>query len=398
MNDDRFADLLRSLAITPSRRATLRALVAVMGGVLTSRAGLGDTEEAEALRRRRRRPAGHRRHEQVGAEKKKKRKKKKKKASPPASPSPSCVATTCPTNACGSLPDGCGGTLSCGCAANQICRGGVCQACTVTCPTGSNPVTCGAGLQTALNGGGTVYVCPGRYQGNYTAPHSGVTVFGAGQGADPAHDTILQGNGSLSVMHLPVATGTVILEQVRVTGGGQIGGISHEGTLLQMRDCTVTGNTAIDFGGGISVFASKTLELTRCTVRDNHATGASTRGGGIYSEGTTTLTDCIVEDNDAGADGGGLCVDGGVTTLAGSTVVRGNQAAEGGGVWFSHGTLNVAASCQIRGNTATSTGGLFYDGFSPLNLAAGSRVCGNTAPTFPQCNFDAQACQDTCPA
>ena len=78
-----------------------------------------------------------------------------------------CTPATCPPTACGSLPDGCGGTLSCGCPANQIClRSGVCQPCTVTC-TGT-PVACGTALQTALNGGGTVYVCPGRYQGGFT--------------------------------------------------------------------------------------------------------------------------------------------------------------------------------------------------------------------------------------
>ena len=53
------------------------------------------------------------------------------------------------------------------CPANQIClRSGVCQPCTVTC-TGT-PATCGTALQTAMDGGGTIYVCPGRYQGGFT--------------------------------------------------------------------------------------------------------------------------------------------------------------------------------------------------------------------------------------
>ena len=50
------------------------------------------------------------------------------------------------------------------CPANQIClRSGLCQACDVTCPSG-DPAICGDDLQSALDAGGTVYVCPGRYQ------------------------------------------------------------------------------------------------------------------------------------------------------------------------------------------------------------------------------------------
>ncbi len=52
-----------------------------------------------------------------------------------------------------------------------------------------------------------------------------------------------------------------------------------------MTDCTVAGNTSDIIGGGIFVGdGAPTLEMTRCTVRDNHASGNGV-GGGIFVGG-----------------------------------------------------------------------------------------------------------------
>src|SRR5262249_26973220 len=153
---------------------------------------------------------------------------------------PTCVPSACPANACGSVPDGCGGTLSCGgCATNQLCHDGTCQTCSVTCLSG-NAAACGHDLQLALSGGSTVSVCPGSYQPSAADGfflNTAVTVIGAGQGAGVGTDTILDAQNGGRVVHIPSGTGTVVLEQLRLTGGntpGQDGaGIAHEGTLLQ---------------------------------------------------------------------------------------------------------------------------------------------------------------------
>jgi Right handed beta helix region len=278
-----------------------------------------------------------------------------------AKPQSGCTPATCPPTACGSLPDGCGSTLSCGCQANQIClRRGVCQPCTVTC-TGT-PKACGTALQSALNGGGTIYVCPGRYQGGF-ALNTAVTVIGAGEGTDAVSNTILDANDLGSVLHVGTAVGLVELERLRITDGSERG-IRHDGTALRMTDCTVSGNTIVDgVGGGIGV-GGGTLEMLRCTVRDNHATGSSASGGGIYTIGTTTLTDCLVEDNRAGVDGGGLFVsiNAGTCTLAGSTQVRDNAATFGGGISLQLGTLVIAETCRVTENTAPpGQGGGIYN-------------------------------------
>jgi hypothetical protein len=85
-------------------------------------------------------------------------------------------------------------TRRCACPADHIClRDGVCQLCNVTCPSG-NPVICGALLQSVLNLGETLYVCPGVYRANFTA-EADLTMIGAGENDDPASNTILEGNG-----------------------------------------------------------------------------------------------------------------------------------------------------------------------------------------------------------
>jgi hypothetical protein len=279
--------------------------------------------------------------------------KKRGKKHPPRAHAPSCVPDPCPTNTCGTFPDDCVGTIQCGCAANQLCHQGVCRGCTVNCANG-DPGICGDYLQLALSDGGTVYVCPGLYRGFFTLD-AAVTVIGAGQGAGVVASTILDGRNDPSlpapVVYIPAGTGTVRLEQLRVTRGNSLTdgvGIRHEGDELLMRDCTVAGNAmrVIPEGGelrGGGIYSTGRLLLERCTLRGNGATD----GGGLYAAGQASLTDCVVTANEATSAGGGI-------------------AAAGAG---------------------------------RVQLGAGSRVCGNTAPTDPQCSgFTSAACQTTCPA
>jgi hypothetical protein len=356
MDADRFAPVLRTLIARPSRRAAVRLL---SGLGLAGLIGLSDAKKKHKHKKKK--------CAKVGQRTRKGRKKCCKglvedgsgSCAQPASPP--CVPRACPVTGCGDLLDGCGGTLRCGCPANQIClRRGVCRSCTVTC-TGT-PAQCGVTLQTAISRGGTVYVCPGTYQGGFTLFDDAVTVIGAGGGTDAARNTILDGNAAGRVLTINAAVGTVELERLRITGGNNAtaSGIRHGGTALRMRECTVSGNTSVDSsGGGILIETGRTLEMTRCTVRDNRATsltGIGT-GGGIYAAGTTTLTDCLIEANHAANSGGGLFVIGGTTTLRGTTQVRANAAGLGGGIAVATGTnaagtLVIAETCRVTQNTA----------------------------------------------
>src|SRR5215204_5891002 len=163
MDADRFAAVLRTRIARPSRRAALRLLSGL--GLAGLMAGLISLTDAKKKHKHKKKCA------KVGQRSRKRRKKCckgliKDGSGRCVSPTSPCVPHACPPDGCGNLPDGCGGTLSCGCPANQIClRSAVCRPCTVTC-TGT-PAQCGVTLRTAIHGGGTVYVCPGRYQGGF---------------------------------------------------------------------------------------------------------------------------------------------------------------------------------------------------------------------------------------
>ena len=300
---------------------------------------------------------------------------------PPLPPPPTpCVPTSCPADICGSVPDGCDGTITCGCPAGQVCVGstcqpctmvgdvckpcimvdGICEPCTVTC---ANPQTCRDELQAALDQGGTVYVCPGRYPTQLTV-NTAVTVIGAGDGADEASNSIFVGGSE--VLRIGHNVGTVALTRLRFTGVSLEGSaaITHLGTMLRMTDCTVAGNTAPNgtVGAGILVYVDATLEMLRCTIRDNHAIGTEQyptagAGGGLFSyDGTATLTDCLVADNSAMGRGGGIVIAGGSLTLAGNTQVRDNTAPQGGGISIGAGTLEIEESCRVTRNRAAAFG------------------------------------------
>jgi hypothetical protein len=378
MDAGRFAAFLAALA-APSRRVALRLL----GGL--GLAGLIHPTEARKKKRKKKKCA------RAGQPTRKKRKKccpglAKDATGLCAAP---CTPATCPPSTCGSVPDGCGGSLSCGCSANELCLNGACQPCTVTC-TGS-AAACGASLQAALNGGGTVYVCPGNYRGGFVL-NAAMRVVGAGEGTDPATNTILDANDRGRVLEIKPGVGPVELERLRITDGNisQGAGVLHSGTKLVMTDCTASGNTAIGnvaLGGGIAS-GPGILEMTRCAVRDNHAIGMggqfpAGQGGGMFLVGTTTLTDCLIEDNRATVEGGGLWIGSGApqpaAILTGSTKVRDNAAEFGAGIVV-YGTLTIAETCRVTENTASAPGnggGIYSFGAAAVTLQG---TAGTTSP------------------
>ena len=245
-----------------------------------------------------------------------------------------CTAASCESlgKACGTWPDTCGGTISCGsCASGAYGDDGACQTCDVTCSGSASD--CGTTLQAALAGtAATLYVCPGRYRGGFTIGRS-VTVIGAGDGDDPARHTILDGNDTQRVVSIGDSSGSITLQDLRITGGRVAG----------------------DYGGGIFSLNS-TLALRNCTLIDNHAAndGADEGyGGAISSFGLMTLTDCLVTNNSAGSLGGGIHVGPGTSdvTLSGTTIVEQNEATSGGGLYVT-GQLRISEASRVRNNTA----------------------------------------------
>lgn len=332
---DGFDQFAKHLSVAGSRRGLLSLPAALLGwGALLA------TDERAAGKRRGGWPGGKRHghnHPRRRHARKRRHHRKKKHGSP----------VTCSPQS----PEG-------ACDAGQLCVEGACLDCTVTCD--DDPGACGDALQAAIDAAGTagrgpVFVCPGRYGGNFVIG-AGVEIIGAGDGDDPSSDAILdaQGGGrALTIQHS--GTGAVALTGLRLTGGGLPG------------------------GGGIHNGYLRILTMTRCTVSGNRTANPG-HGGGIDNQGTLTLTDCLVENNSAAGSGGGIDC-GRETILTGSTQVRGNTAGDlGGGINVRSGSsLTIGADCRVTENTADDGqgGGIFRDTSSSVTLESDLIVTDN---------------------
>lgn len=346
MDHIQFDALTRLMGRALPRRAAPPLLGGIIAALLTS----ADPAMGKKKKKKKKKATLCLDGQTIQASKKKKKKFLKSGATPGECPPPPICIPNCPGTACGG-DDGCGGI--CGCGVGSLCHAGFCRTCTVTC--NGDGGTCGNLLQAELAKGGRVYVCPGRYAGNFTLS-ANVELVGAGDGEDPAGNTVLDGNLNGSVM--TVAPGVVAeMHRLRIFGGNTPnagGGVYNEGSLA-LTACTVSKNTSEFGGGGIihALNATGPLTLNSCTVKDN----AGNAGGGIavVSRNLVTLTNCIISGNKATVDGGGISLLSGTVTINGGEVT-GNTAANGGGIFNERGTVNLSGA-SVTGNDPNNCAG-----------------------------------------
>ena len=259
-----------------------------------------------------------------------------------------------------------------GAAATRIDGGGANRCATLDIPpaVGTNTLLSGFTLQNG-RAGGSGYVGYAGYGGgayagtlrdcvltNNTATHQGGgTAYSTLTGCTLSGNTADSGGGS----SFSTLTGcTLSGNTAQHVGGGSYdstltgctlsgntadyGGGSCAGTLT---GCGLSGNTAYDYGGG-----SYSSTLTDCTLKGNTA-----KYGGGYA-GWDTLTRCVITDNAARLDGGGVWSqlpggeDWGDLILLNCLVTHNEAGGDGGGAW--NATL---FNCTLSKNTADEHGG-----------------------------------------
>ncbi|MFT4039227.1 MAG: hypothetical protein QM692_13660 [Thermomicrobiales bacterium] len=332
MDAARFDAVSRPVIARLTRRRL--GLLAGAGALGAAVVAAGDAPDAAARKRRNRAGAEHNLRgnkaimcvngvtERVP---KRKRKKLLKQGATRGECPPVVCTPVCAPGACGS--DGCGGT--CSCAAGSVCASGTCRSCTVSCPTGSTPAECGATLQTAIAGGGDIFVCPGRYRGGFVS-NLPVSIYGAGNSDNPAVDTILDAQQTTTVMTASGA-GTHAFVNLHITGGSGPGMlVLLVGVIANVTNCVITGNSA-ESGGGIAV-GNGVVHIVGSSIVANTALS----GGGIFlgTYGSSTIT---------------------TTTISGNTATTG----DGGGILQYNGTVTLDTTVSITGNTpdnCTGTG------------------------------------------
>jgi V8-like Glu-specific endopeptidase len=175
-----------------------------------------------------------------------------------------------------------------------------------------------------------------------------ITIDGGGQ-------ITVSGNNA-SLVFAVHSGAQVLLSGLTVSSGGITNGsaFTEVGGNLSLDNCTIT-------GGGI--YSNGTLTVTNCLITGN----TSPNAGGIWNDGTATLTDCTITGNTAQFNGGGIANLGDMAsahlTLTNCTV-SGNSAGSGGGI--DNGGFATLTGCTISGNSAGNGGGIDDSGLLTL--------------------------------
>ena len=189
-----------------------------------------------------------------------------------------------------------------------------------------------------------------------------VTIKRSNQGSGNA--AIIDAGGATTAMRgLDVFAGHTNLINIGVRNGDPLGEL-------------VDGGGTVARGGGIRVRPGASLTMTGGFVSNNVALGTGPGGGGgIYSEGTLTLNQVVVENNAIEESfGGGINVAGAVTTIT-SSVIRNNSGAFGGGLVVGGGAGVNFNSSLLQGNIGFG-GGVYVEACGAFH-AGDSTISGN---------------------
>ena len=170
--------------------------------------------------------------------------------------------------------------------------------------------------------------------------------------------------------------GAAALSGLTVTEGqaNRGAGLLNQGGTLSLTSVTVSGNVAVDQGGGVVTQFSGTTTLTNCTISGNSTTNDA--GGGLANlySGSATLIDCTISGNSA-PTGGGLYNDTGTLSLTNCTV-SGNNAQSGGGLANQNSSSTSLTNTIVAGNSAGDIQGALDPGSANNLVGDGSGLTG----------------------
>lgn len=140
------------------------------------------------------------------------------------------------------------------------------------------------------------------------------------------------------------------------TGDYGIGGGLFINSPASLRNCTITGNTSMDGGGGLAVNGgSYSFSFDNLQITNNYT---QSFGGGLYSEWVNLeLNNCIISDNIAYLQGGGIHYNSGGDLTLTNVVIQGNSVerdpGNGGALHASGSSININFSTIVN-NASTS--------------------------------------------
>jgi hypothetical protein len=133
------------------------------------------------------------------------------------------------------------------------------------------------------------------------------------------------------------------------------GGVVNSGDMELVR-CDIRENEASGLGGGIRAGAFAESTIRECTIARNSASS----GGGVNSNvGTVNLFDTTVTQNTVAQSGGGIFSVFGVVSATRCTVSDNDAQRHGGGIFNRRGPATFT-NCTLTGNFAEDTGGAVH--------------------------------------
>jgi len=174
-------------------------------------------------------------------------------------------------------------------------------------------------------------------------------------------------------------TGTFTWTDAAETGDSATSGftISKAGLTItgQRADQTIVQSDTASTTADRRVFtipSGTTTTFTDLTIQNGRITTSSSYGGGIYSQGTTTVERVLVTNNYVNGYGGGIAqedsTNGGSLTVKDSTVSYNTGVSQGGGIWNGTNTTGpvditnstVAFNTQTASSATVGGGGIAY--------------------------------------
>jgi len=306
--------------------------------------------------------------------------------------------------------------------------------------------TYGGGIYCNMSAGAEVSNC--RIEGNHAGIDGGGIAI-SGSCSITIHDCSIVGNsaielgGGVGIYGWPLLSNCTITGNSAYKGGGIAsynngseilgceisgntasqdgGGIYTDSGYPKIVECKVSGNTASAYGGGVyAVDLHAPGTLSGCIINDNHCD----KGGGLYliGDGDAVVDGCLLLDNEAIHDGGGIYVRGtyeirnstirqnrvliysvdrlygggglctenvGNPTLENCEIVANHSNSDGGGIKCGFISSMTLTNCTILDNSAVEMGGGIYSAYGAYVVVTNSILWGNTAETGLQLSLKA---------
>jgi predicted outer membrane repeat protein len=130
--------------------------------------------------------------------------------------------------------------------------------------------------------------------------------------------------------------------------GFYLSSITGNGAIIE--GFTIRNGNTIERGGGIQV-SDAVVTIKNCIIRNN--TAKSNGGGIIFRPNSNgSIVNCLLNNNFSGGDGGGIFIANSTVTIRNSTIAANNASNGGGGIGCDYGANVTIIDCILYSNNA----------------------------------------------